>query len=338
MSKKKKILWIVFSLLMLVFVLNFVTGFWNKPDKEWGVSLKVENVTPTGLSYELKREHSVYEADFITGSDYWVQKRSFFHWTYMEKSRYSTLVAYPVTVDTPMKRDVDWEWRYGKLPMGMYRIGKDVSVEDLYRHPEEERENLERNFYCTFLVITWQGILSIVILAVLLIGTLWAIRRFHFDVQIERFIRKLIHMDRKKLVILGGLICFLLISVWTLFLELQGPIANYMQHIKIQIAESRDDELTGTLSFTSTKDSPKMRRGLGSVQKRTLFGWKEIGYYFGGNDYELLEIGAQDFSYDWGLYKVPVSEGRYRIRHDVDRLENGEWKRAGSYYIMFQVE
>lgn len=327
-KKRKRVLWLVVLLLILVFVLNIVTGLWNKQDKEWGVSLEVTNVTPSGASYELKQEDCAYAGFLTTGDLCWVQKRSFFHWTYMDESLFSNAFAYRFDEDKPFQGKLDFEWRYEKLPMGMYRLEKQVSMDDEHR-----------NFYDVFFVITWQGILWCVLAIVVTVGLLWAILRFRFDIKVKEFIKKIIHMERKKRVFIGVPIVCVLIFIWILFVELQGPIANGMKHIKIQIAESLNEELTGTLSFTNSKDIAKMRRGLGYVEKRTLWGWKEIGRYRGkSNPYELLEIEEQDFSYNWELYKIPISEGRYRIRYKVDRLENGEWKRNGYYYIMFSVE
>ncbi len=102
-----------------------------------GVSMTVEDgtVTPTGLTLFIRDTN---DEPYTYGQWYELQKKTDDQWT-----------ALPVVVegdygftdegllpdkDGILKLDVDWEWLYGKLEPGEYRIVKSV-----YIHPDENK-------------------------------------------------------------------------------------------------------------------------------------------------------------------------------------------------------
>ena len=109
-------------------------------DLVWNLEVKAENVTPTGLVYEFT-QHGPFEggdrATLQYGSEYTLQTRSGNSWVEVpyvpqEYDIAWTMEAYPVEQGQSYRVPIDWEWLYGELPTGEYRIGK---VFSLYRGP-----------------------------------------------------------------------------------------------------------------------------------------------------------------------------------------------------------
>ena len=98
---------------------------------DWGVSLSATDVTPTGLTAVFTQSGGSDAAELTTGSYYVIQKRSGQEWEDLE-----TLVpqnelawsaeAYVIRRNGSVTLETNWEWLYGELPAGEYRIGKEV--------------------------------------------------------------------------------------------------------------------------------------------------------------------------------------------------------------------
>ena len=96
---------------------------------DWGITLKTENVTPKGLTVICEQSGGENIAELNTGS-YYVIQRYDKEWTNVEylPQEYDiswTSEAWIITKDSSNSWDVDWEWLYGELPVGSYRIGKE---------------------------------------------------------------------------------------------------------------------------------------------------------------------------------------------------------------------
>lgn len=97
---------------------------------DWGITLKAENVTPTGLTLVCTQSGGEDLAELETGSFFVVQKKKSSKWKdvdyIVKKDEIGwTMEAYTVPKEKTDTYDVDWEWLYGKLPSGDYRIGKE---------------------------------------------------------------------------------------------------------------------------------------------------------------------------------------------------------------------
>ncbi|MBR3046331.1 MAG: M56 family metallopeptidase [Oscillospiraceae bacterium] len=97
----------------------------------WGVSLSATNVTPTGLTVVFTQSGGSDAAELTTGSYYVIQKRSGQGWedveTLIPKSELAwTAEAIIIFKNESRPLETNWEWLYGALPAGEYRIGKEV--------------------------------------------------------------------------------------------------------------------------------------------------------------------------------------------------------------------
>ena len=98
---------------------------------EWGIALEVENVTASGLTIVCNHSGGENVAELSTGSYYVVQKFEKAGWVDVEylPQEYDvvwTLEAWIIQQESTTKWDVNWEWLYGKLSAGEYRIGKEI--------------------------------------------------------------------------------------------------------------------------------------------------------------------------------------------------------------------
>lgn len=92
----------------------------------WGLTLSVKNVTESGLTLVCTQSGGELTGELHTGSDYKliVLKEA---WedvpTIIDDYGWNT-VAYMVVKNDVTEFEYDWEWLYGKLPAGTYRIVK----------------------------------------------------------------------------------------------------------------------------------------------------------------------------------------------------------------------
>lgn len=98
----------------------------------WGITLEAENVTPTGLTIVCRQSGGENVSELHTGSYYVLQRSEGAEWVdvaYLPQD-YDiawTSEAWIIQKDGTTKWDVNWEWLYGELPTGEYRIGKTIT-------------------------------------------------------------------------------------------------------------------------------------------------------------------------------------------------------------------
>ena len=97
----------------------------------WGITLVAENVTTTGLTIVCHQSGGENVAELDTGSFYTIQKLENSSWKTVEYLPHEyeigwTAEAWIIQKDSTTTWDVDWEWLYGALPSGEYRIGKEI--------------------------------------------------------------------------------------------------------------------------------------------------------------------------------------------------------------------
>ena len=107
-------------------------------ERVWNLEAKAVEVTPGGLTVEFT-QHGPFKgydrAELQYGSYYTLQRLENGQWADVEMlpQEYDvawTMEAYIIQRHDTTRQRIDWEWLYGKLPAGHYRIGKDV---DLFR-------------------------------------------------------------------------------------------------------------------------------------------------------------------------------------------------------------
>ena len=92
-----------------------------------GISIKVdtESITPEGASFILFHPT---EMNIQYGDAYKLQKLQDSQWedipTVIENYAFHT-IAYELPKNTPVELEIDWEWLYGSLPAGEYRLMKE---------------------------------------------------------------------------------------------------------------------------------------------------------------------------------------------------------------------
>ena len=94
---------------------------------EWGITLSVTDVTPTGLTVVFKQSGGNPTGELMTGSYYRLENKDKELAYIVEGDVAWTAEAYMIQKDEEIKMQVNWEWLYGTLEPGTYRIFKEVT-------------------------------------------------------------------------------------------------------------------------------------------------------------------------------------------------------------------
>ena len=98
----------------------------SKEEMDWGITLSTQNETSTGLVILCTQEGGNPTGTLQTGSWYILETLQDGVWK--EAPCFAevawTQEAWVILPGSTAKWDVDWEWLYGELPTGIYRIGK----------------------------------------------------------------------------------------------------------------------------------------------------------------------------------------------------------------------
>lgn len=100
-------------------------------DADWGITLSVENATPTGLTLVISQSGGEPTGELQFGSPYWLEVRENGDWqavpeTPSDVERGWDAMAYLVPTEGSTEDEINWEWIYGELPPGTYRICKEL--------------------------------------------------------------------------------------------------------------------------------------------------------------------------------------------------------------------
>ena len=118
---------------------------------EWGIQVSAENISPTGLNYVITQSGGDPTASFRYGSHYWLEQYRDEEWVEVAYAPQEyevgwTTEAHLINRDSTTTIHIDWEWLYGELPAGQYRIGK---VIDNHRGPSEQEHE---TYYVEFVI------------------------------------------------------------------------------------------------------------------------------------------------------------------------------------------
>lgn len=95
---------------------------------DWGLTLSVKDVTPTGLTLVCAKDGGNPTGELMCGTDYRLLVFEDGMWkhvpTVIEEYGWDDM-GYPVTDGKSREIELSWEWLYGKLPAGTYRLAKD---------------------------------------------------------------------------------------------------------------------------------------------------------------------------------------------------------------------
>ena len=103
---------------------------------KWNLEMQVTDVTPSGLRAEFIQHGVINPRDggeLMFGSEYTLEKWVDGSWEPVEMLPQEhdvawTTEAYLIGQNSTAPFQVDWEWLYGQLPPGQYRIGKGVTL------------------------------------------------------------------------------------------------------------------------------------------------------------------------------------------------------------------
>ena len=93
---------------------------------DWGLTLSVKDVTDSGLTLVCTQSGGEAEGEMQTGSDYKliVLKERWQDVPTIIEDYGWTAEAYMIAKDDVTEFEINWEWLYGKLPKGTYRLIK----------------------------------------------------------------------------------------------------------------------------------------------------------------------------------------------------------------------
>ena len=116
----------------------------------WGITLQAENVTAKGLTLVCTQSGGENVVELSTGSFFIIQKHDGSAWSdvpYLAEGDVQwTMEGWLIPLNDSLSWDISYEWLYGELPAGNYRIGKEIMN---FRGPGDYDEE---RFYAEFTV------------------------------------------------------------------------------------------------------------------------------------------------------------------------------------------
>lgn len=96
-----------------------------------GVTITVENLTPTGATLRIEHSGGKVTGELMTGSAFSLEKLDGNIWLPVEPIVPAdqiafTAEAYGPALDGTWELETNWEYLYGELPAGTYRLGKNI--------------------------------------------------------------------------------------------------------------------------------------------------------------------------------------------------------------------
>lgn len=125
----------IFFAWMLVFSLtacgakNGATDGAEGWSEDWGITLTVRDVSPTGLTLVCTQSGGIATGRLETGSAYqlWKEDKDGFREELIPQGEAMwDMMAYVIAPDATTEWTVDWSWLYGELGPGTYHISKNI--------------------------------------------------------------------------------------------------------------------------------------------------------------------------------------------------------------------
>ena len=100
-------------------------------DETWGITLTAENVTQTGVTIKCTQSGGEPTGELQTGSWYiletWTREKGWIQMPYIIDGEVGwNSEAWMIPINDTCEWEVNWEWLYGAVPSGKYRIGKSI--------------------------------------------------------------------------------------------------------------------------------------------------------------------------------------------------------------------
>lgn len=98
--------------------------------KDWGLRLEARDVTNKGATIVFKQKSGNISGELDTGEAYYLEKKDGNKWVPVDTKTLLDyafhMVAYMVNKNGETELETNWEWLYGELRAGQYRISKEV--------------------------------------------------------------------------------------------------------------------------------------------------------------------------------------------------------------------
>ncbi len=344
MKKKQRIICISVVIGLIVACIVGVAVYVNLPPKEseWNVHISVENVSESGLTLHMERNDVDGEAvELTTGNNFGVEKWTVFGWkpVWMKEGIGFNAVGYPMDEIYEKTWEIDFEFFYDGLPMGLYRISKDAFISQNYK--------INEIYYAPFVVVTlWGTLLSILVVA-LLIFVIW---KFGTALNFQKIKEKI--SNRKEIKVKKSVAITLsvtLISVgviWSVADYFIAEITNAIYGIEVVATEVNPKYVKGTFSDES-EEYRLFRSEYFTVEKKGITGWCGIApmekMELSKEPSKFMSMEPESTKYirvNWKQYYGELPKGTYRIRQAFEMRKPGksEVLKKGYYYITFEVE
>ena len=101
-------------------------------EEKWGVTLTAEDVTSTGITIKCTKSGGNSTGELQTGSWYiletWTKEYGWKQMPYIIDGEIGwNDIAWMIPMEDSVEWEVNWEWLYGAIPSGKYRIGKSIT-------------------------------------------------------------------------------------------------------------------------------------------------------------------------------------------------------------------
>ena len=141
--------WLIFALGIVCFGLLAWAVTPEKPEPpesyDLGITMTVENLTPIGCTLKVTQSGGEITGEVSCGCDFWVEQFADGAWTALKTPENLCWTAEGYMLNNHTSTFVlKWEYIYGTLPAGTYRIGKaildrrhpgDYDCQDYYTEP-----------------------------------------------------------------------------------------------------------------------------------------------------------------------------------------------------------
>ena len=93
----------------------------------WGITLSAENVTPSGMTLKIIQSGGEFKGELEYSTDFILEIRQNQEWVAVETEKNIAWesIAYSLPENQTTKRDINWNFIYGELPAGHYRLCKE---------------------------------------------------------------------------------------------------------------------------------------------------------------------------------------------------------------------
>ncbi len=151
-----KKIFVVFCMLLLTAAMTACSAgeqdvsLGNADGNDWGLTFGAKNVSSTGMILEVSQHGGENVNELTTGAPFSLEQRDGDSWEpvpFLSSEGDWTMEAWVVTLEGITEWNVNWEWLYGKLKPGDYRMVKEFVN---FRGPGDSET---RTMYIEFSVI-----------------------------------------------------------------------------------------------------------------------------------------------------------------------------------------